>query len=417
MLPFLLISAAGCNHYELFQRAGYAQESFSNDADILFVIDNSSSMTDEAAALALNFDVFIKQLTDPTEAGEQGGLEDAAGGYIQYVQNRGRFVDYQLAITTTSVEDSFGDLYGYPSLLAKGEAGIEDQFAENLLCDATCWSTSQMADVPGDYSCGDDLGEEVHQAYLDCVCGEARWKDNCGAGTEEGLEAVLMAMCRSVENPPAACYEQNQFDETNEMSNEGLLREDSTLITVIVTDEGDNSRRMAQGQADPSEAYGNVFDQFGHRMAFAVIGPTTDDCNGGGATTWGVERYQYFVSETDGRWFDIADSTDASCPVSDFSGALEELGQLLNSLLDVFPLQSVPDVETILVFVDGEAVERAAETVSEDDAAESTWSSGWSYLAAENAIEFHGDAVPDYNAEVQIFYRPLDGMPRDLPFE
>ena len=45
----------------------------------------------------------------------------------------------------------------------------------------------------------------------------------------------------------------------------------------------------------------------------------------------------------------------------------------------------------------------------------SAWN-GWTYDSAQNAIVFWGPSIPDYNADVQIFYRPLDGKPRDLPF-
>ena len=44
------------------------------------------------------------------------------------------------------------------------------------------------------------------------------------------------------------------------------------------------------------------------------------------------------------------------------------------------------------------------------------YSDGWSYDPATNAIEFHGTYVPDYNSDVQIYYRPLEGNPRTLPF-
>ena len=56
MLLWLFLS---CNRYEFFNVAGYEQATFSNDADILFVIDNSCSMWQEASALGTNFNVFI----------------------------------------------------------------------------------------------------------------------------------------------------------------------------------------------------------------------------------------------------------------------------------------------------------------------------------------------------------------------
>ena len=55
---------AGCNSYELFRVTGYEQASFSNDADILFIIDNSQSMAEESTALASNFDRFVGNFLD-----------------------------------------------------------------------------------------------------------------------------------------------------------------------------------------------------------------------------------------------------------------------------------------------------------------------------------------------------------------
>ena len=417
----LLPLFVACNQYEMFRVSGYAQESFSNDADILFVIDNSSSMKDESEALGANFDVFISKLTDPALVGGQDGLSDAVDNYINYVQNRGGFLDYQLAITTTDVANTYGELYsppGDPEIIAKGDEDVEEQFLRNLFCESTFWPTAEVPN-DGDHECEDPINDDVgvSRQYLDCLCGAGAWANAEGSGTEEHLEAVFMAMCRAAEDPPNACYNQNQFEAADELTNEGLLREDSTLIVVIITDEGDVSRRMTTGDGDPEDSYAELFSLFGQRMTWAVIGPTTESCNAGSATTWGVERLQYFVDDTNGRWFDITNEpTPGNCEIADFASSLDALGELLNGLLDLFPLQSVPDVETIIVFVDGEPISESV-AVEDEDTGELDWPPGWSYNAAENAVLFHGEAIPDYNADVKIFYRPLEGMPRELPFE
>jgi hypothetical protein len=120
------------------------------------------------------------------------------------------------------------------------------------------------------------------------------------------------------------------------------------------------------------------------------------------------------VDDTGGRFYPIAEESGADCVVTDFAAALEELGQLLSSLLEQFVLRGVPDVDTITVFVEGKEVVRASETVDDDGSI--TYGSGWSFVAETNAVKFHGDAVPDYNAPVRIYYLPLEGMPRELPF-
>ena len=136
----------GCNQYELFRVAGYQQENYSNDAEILFVVDNSSSMQAESEELAIAFDTFIQYLTDPTQGGATyEGLDDAVDNYIRYVSDRGRFLDYQLAITTTDVESTFGDLYALEPanrILPKDAANVGEKFRKNLLCTATCFEYS-----------------------------------------------------------------------------------------------------------------------------------------------------------------------------------------------------------------------------------------------------------------------------------
>ena len=66
MIPWLAamvpIGLSACNQYEMFLVTGDEQVSFSGKVDVLFVIDNSSSVTEEASALLKNFDTFIDNL-------------------------------------------------------------------------------------------------------------------------------------------------------------------------------------------------------------------------------------------------------------------------------------------------------------------------------------------------------------------
>ncbi len=418
---------AGCNHYEWFQVVGANQADFSNDADILFVIDNSGSMLDKSAALALNFDVFIRQLSDPTQGGHgTEGLPDAVDAYIDYVQNRAFVVDYQLAITTTDVAARYGDLYGDPRIIPNSYDGdIPSAFNRNLLCEATTiQSRTDLVSDPS-YTCADPPpppGDAVSQEYMDCLCGGSDWLNPAGSGTEEPLEAVFMAMCRAVEDPPAACYEFNGGETlfaVNDavMTNAGLMRPDSTLIPIIISDEGDDSRRKEEnGDGEPDE-YADLFAEFDHRMTFAVIGPepSPNACNTTEVPEWTVDRLEWVVNQTDGRFFQITKPESEGCGVADFATAMDQLGDLLNGLRTTFILKGVPDVDTIRCFVDGAPVDRSVETF--DDALGTvSYTDGWSYDAVQNSVRFHGSAVPDYGVSVEIYYRPIQGMPRDLPF-
>jgi hypothetical protein len=441
-LPALPLAAlalvSGCNRYEMFRLAGFAQDEFTNEAEILFVIDNSSSMTAESADLGVNFDTFIGQLIDPDgDGGGLDGLVDAVDDYILSQARRGSVIDFQLGVTTTDVAADYGRLYSFSGepIVRRSTPDLTNAFRKNLLCEATCFqgpngSLPSAVEVDrADYVCGDPLdSDQLFFEYMDCTCGEDVWVGNCGSGDEEHIEAVFLAMCRGVD--PAddsqatqllleACEDKTPFTRAADGgSSSEFFREGSIVIPVIVTDAGDGSRRLATGEADP-DPYPELFDLFGRRMAWAVIGPTVEGCRTAGAENpqpWQIARYEYFVEDSDGLYADIATSTDdGGCEVSDFAVVLEQLGTLLNSLLRVFPLQAVPDVETLRVFVDGKEVDPAPIT-RDEDSGEITYGDGWSYQSAENAVEFHGSAIPDYSAQVRIYYLPLAGMPRTLPF-
>ena len=439
-LATTLVTTMGCNRYEMFNQAGYEQAAFSNDADILFVIDNSPSMAEETGALALNFNTFIDTLT--SEAGAEPVTEtlgDAVNNYVSYTQQRGRFLDYNLAITTTSVDYSggasdgvdpgeAGRFIGVPEVIEKGEGDVAALFRENLLCEAGYWQTSQVPD-DSSYACNEDepvTPDLISQQYLDCVCGFGAWEDNAvGSGDEEPLEASLMALCRAVPDPPEACFDAlAPFNATQELKNDGWYRETGTIVVVTVSDEGDNSRRMAQGEADPA-VYLEAFESFDKPVKFVSIGLEIDSDSGGPicpTTTvpvWSLQRMMSTASSTGGFYGAIAEETGTGdCVPGDFAGLLTNLGELLANLVTAFQLQSVPDVSTIRIWVDDEEVPRVPQTedlIAEEEVNTSGWN-GWTYDSAQNAVVFWGSWIPDYNADVQIFYRPLEGKPRDLPF-
>jgi hypothetical protein len=63
------------------------------------------------------------------------------------------------------------------------------------------------------------------------------------------------------------------------------------------------------------------------------------------------------------------------------------------------------------VYVDDEPIDRA-----QLDQDTETYNNGWAYEPGQNSVVFFGSAIPDFNQDVRIYYRPLDGKPRDLSF-
>ncbi|MDP2306818.1 MAG: hypothetical protein Q8P18_12410 [Pseudomonadota bacterium] len=445
-LPLTLSLLAGCNSYEIFRVTGFEQASFSNDADILFVIDNSDSMQEEATGLASNFERFIGKLTNaetgsavPTET-----LGDAVANYLRETTGDSLFIDYQLAITTSSVyyDDgptgnidpgeagtlAFDAASAVPGIIGREVDNAGLAFQTNLLCKATCWDSNMPSDPT--YVCEEPLEGDVSEEYLNCLCGAGNWQGNCGAGQEQPIEAAYMTLCRAAENPPDDCYlfvdgAAQAFTEGDEHSNEGFLRAGANTLVVIVTDEGDSSLRNSDGEAAvPGDVdtvvdeYVDLFSQLPNLVRFAVIGPAWDGSNGACLETaqeWGVDRLTGIVAETNGLYIPLTNLEDG-CSPTDFGTSLDQLGTLLSNLLTLFPLQSVPDAGSIEVYVDGEIIERSELTSGAEEAGNAVYGTGWTYDASENSVAFHGEAVPDYNQDVRIYYRPLGGTPRELPF-
>jgi hypothetical protein len=420
-----LAALSGCNSYEWFRLTGYVQEGFSNKADILFVVDNSSSMVEEGEALALNISGFIDQFADDDAALiEDPTLTDDVARFLDYLQDRSGNVNYQLGVTTTEASADWGKLLGDNPVVAKTDNNIEQKFNENLLCEAAC-----VRRIPDEVS-------------IDCPNGNPENLRNCADSStgsrEEGIEAVFMAMCRASEDPPEPCFDSwwqdptnpgawlNQapepgaapadyFDEDDIGSNEGFLRPGSVVIPVIISDEGDQSRRIESrdGKVFPYDEY---FSLFGNRMSWAVIGANdSGGCNTSGAANWGIDRYRRMVASTGGVYIDISVRDGNDCVDADFGAALADIGGLLRSLTSVYPLRATPVPGTIVVTVGGEQISPAEVTFDEVLEVE-IFTDGWSYDATQNIVVLHGNAVPDPNEDVRIWYLPDSGAPRDLPF-
>jgi hypothetical protein len=421
-----LLGAAGCNSYDMFRLAGYQQESFTNSADVLFVVDNSDSMLEETSSLAENFAAFVQNIA-ATEAavGGQAGLPDAVDNYVHFVEDRSAFVDFQFAVTTTDAQGDKGEALG-SGVVPRSDPELVTNFIDNVLCEGACFEGSPLP-TDDSYECGEPFNGSVSSQYVECACG-SNWQSssNCGSADESGLEAVFLAMCRAVEAPPVACFEDYidadgnsvsaPLDEGDIGSNEGLIRPGANFVPVVITDEGDSSPRTAHGESIPEE-YLALYSQFNVRMTWVTIGPTLDEDNQivcpGAGSDYGVARYAYVTHVTNGRFVPI--DVIPACITRDFEGPLNELGDLLNNLLTVFPLQSVPVPGTLTAVVDGNTIDESVVT-GVDAFGLTTYSDGWSYRTVDNSVEFHGSAIPDYNADVQIFYLPVDGMPRELPF-
>ena len=283
--------------------------------DILFVIDNSASMQEESLSLG-------------------------SGMYSFWDRLQNMNINANIGITTTSVDYSAGPTtnidVGEAGLLTSESLNSEEDtyldFQKELYCHTTFWIQSEIPSNPS-YVCGDET-DEVTIEYLDCLC-DNNWTNISGSGNEEPLEAAYLALCRASEDPPDECYNASPFEEADTSANIGFLRSNTTSVIVMIGDEGDNSRRMQQGQEDP-ETYIDLFSEFEQDILFYGIGPNWDGssllCNSGGATTWAVERIQKMAVHSGGQYavLEIPTSSNGDeCELVDFS---EHLNMLFKSI-------------------------------------------------------------------------------------
>ena len=433
--PWWLVAAlaSGCNAYDWFRVTGYVQEGFTNDADIVFILDNSTSMEAEGEAVATNFQSFIQAFAADDAVPSEPSLSNDVERYLDYVTDRTANVNYQIGVTTTEVGRRWGELLGQDAVVSRSDNDIEGKFEANVLCEAAC-----IDDLPAGVN--PNCAGASPEGNRNCA-------DNSFGAAEEGIEAVFMAMCRAAADPPEACFQKwwerptdpgrvqdfdpgladtggvpqetaplPYFDENDVGSNGEWLREGSVVIPVIVSDEGDQSRRISTRDGDVFP-YDELFRLFGHRMSWAVIGASLDNgCNTSGAADWGVERYQRLVASTNGLYIPIAvPDGRGNCTDADFSTALADVGGLLRAVSSQYPLASIPEPATITVRVGERSIAKAV--ASYDVVLEmETFTDGWSWDPPSNTVILHGTAVPESSERVRIWYLPAGGAPRPLPF-
>lgn len=203
-----------------------------DELDLLFVVDNSNSMAEEQATLALELPRFVSVLAtgDFDQDGDGAGdleiddedfypLRSLHVGVVTSDMGAGGFA------APTCAERAFGDdgvlrVEGNPSV-----TGCQAAYPRFL-----------------DFQPGGGIEPEVFAGYVACV---ARVGTG-GCGIEQPLDAALKALSPTVATFwTAPTYEAPRFFQRSEgnadVENNGFVRGDSLLAVVMVTDENDCS--------------------------------------------------------------------------------------------------------------------------------------------------------------------------------
>ncbi len=197
----------------------------SSQVDLLFIVDNSNSMTEEQAQLAAQLPSFVETLRNPPDSDGDGEadfppIDDLHVGVVTSDMGTGGF------LVPTCSEPNFGD---DGVLRTTGNTAI-------MGCSAT---------YPPflNYTAGDDPAAFAAEVGCVAVAGTG------GCGFEQQLEAALKAVTPSTSDITFAMGTTGHADGANA----GFLRPASMLGVILVTDEEDCSA-LDPELFDPSTA-------------------------------------------------------------------------------------------------------------------------------------------------------------------
>jgi hypothetical protein len=228
------------------------------ETDVVFVVDDSSSMSDEQRQLRENFRAFVRS----ADAG---------------------FTNYRVAVTTTDVTEvkgRFMPISTSPDVNMDGVVDADDVFAERLLA-RDRWVDRNSQPTP-----------EVKFRNLARV-------GVSGDETEQGLFAAVLSV--------------SAFNRDN--PNFGFFRDDALWSVIIISDEPDQSPGSVQAYVDELKAAkldGNV-------RASAVVGPIPDGCEQDSGRVQPAPRYAEFVRKLGGTIASIC-SDDWAATLNEVSG-------------------------------------------------------------------------------------------------
>jgi hypothetical protein len=248
--------------------------------DIVFVVDNSSSMDQEQAALASNFPSFIKLINEyRTAAGDQ--------------------LDYRVAIVSTDLADGGAFRRERGASPAVGTCGPGDTDRPWL---------ERHAGIESEFSCRAQLGV-------------------LGANRELPLECTRLGLTDRI------------TDQSNTYKGTSFIREDALLALVVITDEddggGDHDAYQKPSPIDVPENYVKSFDQlkggFRGRWATAIIAGEKYCLDGQFGTADQAVRLQKFA--------DLAkpNSVFSSICSKDFTTSLKEAFDVFANACKGFP--------------------------------------------------------------------------------
>ncbi|MBT9556882.1 MAG: hypothetical protein IV100_12680 [Myxococcales bacterium] len=295
----LTIPLDGEGTYDTTQTDEYTQLS-GQQVDVLFIVDNSGSMSEEQASLGSNISSFVGQAAQWQ-------------------------TDYHIGVVSTDVDETNTEA-GW----LQHDGGNQSRFFTSTTGTSGFASTVKALGMSG-------------------------------SGTEQGLEAARMALSfpntAQPSDPPKSCNTDADCIKPRvcvpSVLNAGVkvcagwnwefLRSDAVLELVFVSDEEDGSLGNLSFYVDFFNSI-KGFANTGLVHAHSIVGPAGGCSSGSGDASDG-ERYRYVSTSTGGKIRSICDSN--------WADILKDIGNIAFGLKVQFFLSRPPSPETIVVKVAG----------------------------------------------------------------
>jgi len=347
VLTMLLATACGNSgtSYSILASADtfkQASSSFNNQVDLLWVVDNSSSMDPLQNNMTANFNSFINQFVTK--------------GY-----------DFHLAVTTT-------DAY-------MADAAFDNTPSESKFRDGVgSTHTGVFTILP-------------NTANLINVFVTNASQGGNGSGDERAFSSMRSALSNTAQN--------GNFVRTNSYLGIIILSDEDDFSSATrpeyswLFSHGVADHSYSYSGLDPVSMYVSYLDSLtastGATRRYSVNAITVKD-----TTCLNAHVAQSSSSIIGQRYIDLAGQTNGvvgSICDSSYASTLNAIQQNIVELSTQFYLTKTPDVSTIVVIVNGATVANDA-------------SNGWTYSVAANSITFHGSAVPAEGAAISVNFTP-----------
>jgi hypothetical protein len=190
-------------------------------------------------------------------------------------------------------------------------------------------------------------------------------------GTEPDLVTQIQTLVNSIGTNGSATERGLQMLDNALSHHNGWFRPGAQLVAIFLSDEQDWSTQSPMDYATSYDFYypGGMF------YPYAIIGDTPSGC-GNAFAGWG---YYELVNHYNSQWWSIC--------AQDWGMQMEDIALSIVHASAYTLDHPSPKVETIVVYVNGQEIER-----------------GWNYNEDSNSIYFDFDSLPDYGDTVEVIY-------------